>query len=366
MENRLIVGITQGDVNGVAYELIIKLLAENRICELCTPVLYGSPKVAAYHRKALNVENFSLNTIKETSEANSKRTNIVNCVDDNVKVDLGKETPESDRVAMASLKYALEQLDKKAINVLVVSPQGRESFALEGTRSLPEYLSKRYDTSDAMSLLVNGRMKIGFVTEYVKLRDVPHQITIKNIIKKLTLLNGGLKLDFTIQKPKIAVLGLNPQSNCGQTGEEETKVIIPAIEKARQNGIIAIGPFAADRFFAERMYEKFDAVLAMYYDQGFIPFRSLEKDQGVAYVLGLPVVCTYSLDEPGYEVAGKNITDEQGFRNAVYLGMDIYTHRKRNLLLQKNPLPHYDIAVNSNESDLNVEQIEGVREDTDD
>lgn len=366
MENRLKVGITQGDVNGISYELIIKLLAENRICELCIPILYGSPKVAAYYRKALNVENFSLNTIREASEANSKRGNVVNCVDDNVKVDIGQETPESDASAMTALTYALGQLDKGAIDVLAVAPQGNASYALEEVGSLTEYLAKRYDRPEAMSILVNDNVKIGFVTEYVKFRDVPHQITVKNIVKKLNLLNDTLKLDFTIQKPIIAVLGLNPQVDCKQLTEEEIHVIHPAIERARENGIIAVGPFAADRFFAEQMYKKFDAVLAMYHDQGAVPFSTIQEDNGAFYVAGIPVVCTSSLDDTGYDIVGQGVADEQGLRNAVYLAMDIFNNRQQNLFLQENPLPHYDIASSSNETDLNVEQIEGVKEEIDD
>lgn len=362
MENRLNVGITHGDVNGISYELIIKLLLENRICELCVPILYGSPKVAAYYRKVLNVENFSLNTIKDPGEANGKRSNIIHCVDDNVKVDLGKETPESDQAAMIALKVALDHLDKKEIDVLALAPQGPGSFLLEGVNSLTEYLSKRYNAPEAMSLLVNEKMKMGFVAEYVKLRDVPSQITQKNIVKKLTLLDDTLRIDFTISKPKIAVLGLNPQVKCGQNGEEETNVIMPAIERARQNGIMAIGPFPADRFFSERMYEKFDAVLAMYYDQGVVAFKSLDEEDAACYVAGLPVICGTGLTDARYDIVGQDLGNEQGLRNALYLTMDVFVHREQNLELQKHPLPHYDIASNSNETDLNVEQIEGVRD----
>ena len=366
MENRLNVGITHGDVNGISYELIIKLLAENRICELCVPILYGSPKVAAYYRKVLNIENFSLNTIREPGEANGKRSNIINCVDDNVKVDLGKETPESDQATMIALKYALDQLDRDEIDVLTLAPQGPNAFFTEEAGSLVEYLSKRYNTTDIMSILVSEKMKMGFVTEQVKLRDVPHQVTQKNIFKKLTLLDDTLRQDFTILKPKIAVLGLNPQVNCGQNGDEEVNIITPAIERARVEGIMAIGPFSAERFFSERMYEKFDAVLAMYYDQGVVAFKSVDEESAACYIAGLPVICSMSLTDPHYDIVGQNLGDEQGLRNALYLAMDVCVHREQNIELQKNPLPHYDIAANSNESDLNVEQIEGVKEELED
>ena len=322
--------------------------------------------MAAYYRKVLNIENFSLNTIREPGEANGKRSNIINCVDDNVKVDLGKETPESDQAAMIALKYGLDQLDRNEIDVLMLAPHGPNTFFTEEAGSLMEYLGKRYNTTDIMSILVGEKIKMGFVTEQVKLRDVPHQITQKNIFKKLTLLDDTLRQDFTILKPKIAVLGLNPQVNCGQNGDEEVNVIIPAIERAREEGIMAIGPFSAERFFSERMYEKFDAVLAMYYDQGVVAFKSVDEEGAACYVAGLPVICSMSLTDPHYDIVGQNMGDEQGLRNALYLAMDVCVHREQNIELQKNPLPHYDIAANSNESDLNVEQIEGVKEELED
>jgi 4-hydroxythreonine-4-phosphate dehydrogenase len=358
MENKLKIGITHGDVNGVSYELITKLLLENRICEVCTPILYGSPKVAAYYRKVLNVENFSLNPIMNPAEANAKRANIIHCVDDDVKVEIGKETEESALAATTSLNRALHHLDKHEIDVVVMAPQGEASFTRAGNRGFPEYLAKCYNVPEIMTILVNEQMKLAFVTEDVKFRDVPQWITTKNLGRKLQMLNSSLKLDFTISKPKIAVLGLN---SGGKGGEEETNAILPAIERARQHGIMAVGPFAADRFFARRMHEKFDAVLAMYHDQGMIPFNTLSESTGVAYVTGVPGVCTFSLDSPGWEIAGKGKANEQGLRDALFLATDVYNHRQRNLQLLKNPLPHYDIAANSNESDLNVEQIEGIR-----
>lgn len=365
MENRLNAGITHGDVNGVSYELIIKLLAENRMCDLCTPILYGSSKVAAYYKKAFNAETFNLNGVKDPSEANGKRSNIVNCVDDEVKVEIGKETEDSDKAAMKALKCALDHLDNQMLDILTLAPQGVNSFATEGADCFIDFLAKRYNTLDLMTIAVNERLKIGFVAENVKFRDVPRFVTAKNVYRKLTLLDNSLRMDFTIQRPKIAVLALNPSVK-GMGQDEEKNVLEPVIERARQNGIMAIGPFGAEEFFAEKLYEKFDAVLAMYYDQGIVPFKAMDVEGNAAYIAGLPVVCTTSLEEPKYNIAGQNVADEQGLRDAMYLGMDIFVHRVQNLELRKNPLPHYDIASNSNESDLNVEQIEGVKEEIED
>ena len=208
---------------------------------------------------------------------------------------------------MIALKYALDQLDRNEIDVLTLAPQGPESFLKEEANSLTEYLAKRYNTPEAMSFFVSEKMKMGFVTEYSKLRDVPHQITQKNIVKKLMLLDDTLRMDFTILKPKIAILGLNPQVNCGQIGEEEANIIVPAIERARQEGIMAVGPFPADRFFSEGMYEKFDAVLAMYYDQGVAAFKAIDEESAACYVAGLPVVCSISLTDPRYDIVGQNL-----------------------------------------------------------
>lgn len=366
MEKRLKVGITHGDVNGVSYELIIKLLDENKMCELCMPIVYGSPKVVSYYRKVLNAENFNLNPIKYPGEANPKRSSIIHCVDDQVKVDIGTETEESATAAMKALEYALGDLDKKEIEVLTLTPQGERGFVQAGSRDILEFLSKRYPDNEPVSLLVNDRMKVGFVTGNIYLKDVPPKITTKSVLRKLQLLNESLKLDFTLTKPRIAVLGVNPKINCENKMEEEGMIILPALEKARQQGIMAVGPFAADQFFGEELYTRFDAILAMYHDQGAIPFRALGTTPGAAYVAGLPVVCTYPLDDPGYEKAGQGTADEQGVRDALYLGMDIYANRKQNLALRKNPLPHYNISSNSNETDLNVDQIEGVTAQTDD
>ncbi len=362
MENRLKVGVTQGDVNGISYELIIKIMAENRICEVCTPILYGSSKVAAYHRKNLNVENFSLNSIQSAQDANSKRCNIINCVDDAIKVDLGRETPESDEAAMIALKIGLDDLDREGIDVLVGAPQGCNAFKPES--GCPAFLAGRYDVKNVMPLLIGEKMKVGFVTTHVPFQEIASQITIANIYNKLRLLDSCLKRDFTIRKPRIAVLGLNPHTGEGcMYGDEEQNVIIPAIEKARNSGITAFGPYAADALFSGIEFEKFDVVLAMYHDQGMIPFKSIEGYGGAVLIAGLPVVYTSTVSGTAYDLVGKDLADESGLRNALYLAIDVYNNRKMNDDLQQNPLRHYDIAGNANESDLNVEQIAGLKGD---
>lgn len=359
--NRLIVGITHGDVNGIGYELIVKMMAENKICEVCTPLLFGSSKVAAYHRKALNVENFSLNSIQKAQEANAKRCNIINCVDDAIKVDLGQETPESDEAAMIALNAALDCLDRKEIDVVVGAPQGCNSFQPES--GCPAYFAKRYDARNVMPLLVGEKMKMGFVTNHLPFKDVIEGITFNNVYNKLKLLDSCLKKDFTIRKPRIGVLGLNPHTgeNC-LYGEEEKNIIIPAMEKARNSGIMAMGPYAPDALFSGIEFEKFDVILAMYHDQGMIPFKAIEGNDGAVLMAGLPVVYTSLVHGMAFDITGQGIGDETGMRNALYLAIDVFNNRTMNAELNQNPLRHYDIASNSNESDLNVEQIAGVEE----
>lgn len=367
MENRLRVGVTHGDVNGIGYELIIKMMAENKICEVCIPVLYGSSKVTAYHRKALNVENFSLNSIQNPQEANTKRCNVINCVSDDVKVDLGKETPESDEAAMIALKCALGHLDSKELEVVVAAPQGCGSFKAEGASGCMEYMAQKYETKNVMPLLVGEKMKMGFVTTHVPFKEISENITVSNLVAKLKVLDSCLKRDFTIRKPRIAVLGLNPHTgeDC-LYGEEEKNIIAPAIAKVRELGIIALGPYAADALFCGNDFEKFDVILAMYHDQGMIPFKSIEGNEGAVLLAGLPVVYTSTVHGMAFDIVGQGIGDEIALRKAVYLGIDVYNNRKQNTELSRHPLPHYDIAGNANESDLNVEQIEGVRQETED
>lgn len=364
MENRLKIGITHGDINGVAYELIIKMMAENRICEVCTPVFYGSPKVAAYYRKSLNVENFNLNSIQSPRDANSKRCNVINCVDDAVKVEVGKETAESDQAAIEALRLALDDLDRNEVDAVVAAPQGVASFRLENAADDMSYLARRYETEQVMPLLVGEKMKMGFVTTHIPFKEMYANLTTDHILSKLKVLDGCLKKDFTIRKPRIAVLGLNPHSgeNCS-FGEEEKNTIIPALERAREEGIMALGPYAADRLFCGTEFEKFDAILALYHDQGMIPFKAIEGVDGAVLMAGLPVVYTSTVSGMALDIAGQGIADESALRKALYLAIDVYNTRAENTVLSAHPLPHYDVAGNANESDMNVDQIAGVKEE---
>ena len=366
MENKLKIGIAHGDINGISYELIIKMMADNKLCEVCTPVLYGSSKVAAYYRKMLNVENFNLNSVQTAKEANPKRCNVVNCVDDEVKVEPGQETPESDEAAMLALNTALDALDGGELAAVVAAPVGIRAFHLQKAEGCTELLTNRYDARQATPLLVGNHLKVGFMTMHLPLHEVASHISLNSVLTKLKTLDHTLRRDFTIRKPRIAVLGLNPRTGGQEQGETEKEALVPAIAKARENGILAFGPYHADTFFTGMDYQKFDVVLAMYHDQGMIPFKTLEGNEGAVLVAGLPVVYTSSVSGTAFDIAGQGTGDETGLRNALYLAMDVYAPRKENTALASNPLQHYNVEGNANESDLNVDQIAGIRHQSED
>jgi 4-hydroxythreonine-4-phosphate dehydrogenase len=361
MENRLKVGITQGDMNGISYELIIKILAENKLNEICTPVLYGSSKVAAYYRKMFDVANFSLNTIQKTGEANDKRSNIINHEVDEAKIEVGVETDESKQSAMLALETGLNDLDRRNIEVLTLAPQSAASYVKEDKGSFLEFFAQKYEVNRMMPIWVGERVKMAFLTSLVPCSEISQHLSTDDIVRKLQLLQSSLQADFAIRKPRIAVLALNP--NTDVLGEEERTIILPAIERARDKGVMAMGPYVADRLFAGTDYEKFDAILALCEEQAVLPFKSIEEYAGAAYLAGLPRIVTYTVNGEAYDIAGKGKADESGLRNAIYLGIDVYRNRTLYKKLLSRPLPHYDIAGTANESDMNVEQIAGVSND---
>lgn len=341
IDNKVVVGITQGDINGIGYEVIMKTLNDTRINEICVPILYGSPKVAAYHRKALNLENFNFNQIKDVSEANSKRSNIINCMDDNVRVELGKSTEYGGEGSIKSLEAAIADLKKGLIDVLVTSPINKQNVqsAKFNFPGHTEYLAKEFNTKEVLMLMVSHEMRVGVVTGHMPLSEVPKSITVDAIMTKLRVLNSTLLKEFGIRKPRIAVLGLNPHAgDSGVLGKEEQDVIIPAIKKANDENIMALGPYAADGFFGSDNFMKFDAILAMFHDQGLAPFKALSFESGVNYTAGLPVIRTSPAHGTAFEIAGQDVASEGSFRNALYLAIDLF---KNNLMYQeltKDPL----------------------------
>ncbi|MBS0011605.1 MAG: 4-hydroxythreonine-4-phosphate dehydrogenase PdxA [Bacteroidales bacterium] len=348
MKNRenIIVGITHGDINGIGYEIIIKTLMDNRVMEKCTPVVYGSPKVAAYHRKALNIDNFSFNNIRDASEANQKRANIINCLDDDVRVELGKSTSIAGASAVIPLEAAVNDLLENKIDVLVTAPINKYNIQ-SATFDFPghtEFLKHRFDVDDVLMLMVTDNLRVGLASGHMPLRKVPDSLTTEGIIKKLKIMERSLIVDFNIRKPRIAVLSLNPHSgDTGLLGDEESEIIIPAIEKVSDEGMLAFGPYPSDGFFGSGSYAKFDGIMAMYHDQGLTPFKALALDEGVNFTAGLPVIRTSPSHGTAYEHAGSGKASEMSFRKAIFVACDIYRNREMYREINSNPLKHHDL-----------------------
>ncbi|MDA3780628.1 MAG: 4-hydroxythreonine-4-phosphate dehydrogenase PdxA [Bacteroidales bacterium] len=344
--NKIILGISHGDVNGISYEIIIKTLKDNRILDFCTPIVYGSPKVAAYHRKALNIQNFSLNNIKTPEEANPKRSNIINCIDDNIRVELGKSTSSAGESSFMALERAVEDLKNKKIDVLVTAPINKDNIQSKEFKfpGHTEYLANSVNSKDVLMLMVSENLKVGVVAGHVPIKDVPAEITKENILKKLRIMNQSLIQDFRIRKPKIAVMGLNPHAgDNGLLGDEEKEIITPAINQAKEENIMAIGPYSADGFFGSDSFKKFDAILSMYHDQGLVPFKALAFNSGVNYTAGLEIIRTSPGHGTAYEIAGMDKATPDSFRQAIYLACDIYKNRMEYFEISKNPLKSHKL-----------------------
>ncbi len=341
IDKKIVVGITHGDINGVGYEVIMKCLNDSKINELCIPIVYGSSKVASYHRKALNIENFSFNLIRTAKDANPKRANIINCTDDEVKVDPGKSTPEAGKAAFDALERAVSDLKKGEIDVLVTAPINKKNIQSKDFNFAghTEYLQKKFESEQVLMFMISSTLRIGVVTGHIPISQVSENISSKKILQKLKLMNRSLLEDFGIVGAKIAVLSLNPHAGDGGViGNEEANEIIPAIKMARDEKIMALGPFSADGFFGSGNFAKFDAILAMYHDQGLIPFKSLTFEDGVNFTTGLPAVRTSPAHGTAYDIADKNIASPNSIRQAIYLACDVFKNREAYKQLTANQL----------------------------
>ncbi len=338
---KIIVGISQGDINGIGYEVIIKALADPRLLDMCTPIIYGSSKIAAYHRKALNINNFSLNSVREPADANPKRPNIINCLDDNARVELGKSTQIAGTASIQALDKALEDLQNGLIDVLVTAPVNKHNIEIKDYKfnGHTDYIAEKTGNQKPLMLMIGEKIKIGVVTGHIPLSEVPQQISIEKIVEKLEILNRTLIQDLNIPKPRIAVFGLNPHAgDNGLLGNEEIEIIIPAIEQAKEKGIMALGPYPADGFFGSPKYLGFDAILAMYHDQGLIPFKAMEFETGINYTAGISIIRTSPAHGTAYEIAGEGIASPDSFRQAIYWACDIFNNRKQYKLLLENKM----------------------------
>ena len=344
--HKIKLGITHGDINGIGYEVIIKALADSRILEMCTPIVYGSPKVAAYYRKTIDTEAFTFNNIFAAKDANPKRANIINCVNDDVRVEIGKSTKMAGEAAFAALEAAVRDLKSGDIDAVVTAPINKQNIQ-SGSFTFPghtEYFAKAFNTKNYLMLMVSDLLKIGVATGHIPFNQVVAAITKEKLVNNIRLLHKVMVEEFSIRKPRIAVLGLNPHAgDGGLLGDEEQKIILPAVKQAYEEGIIALGPYPADGFFGSGEFHKFDATLAMYHDQGLIPFKSFSFDSGVNYTAGLPFIRTSPGHGTAYSLAGTKSASEESLRNAIYLAVDLFENRKRFGALVKNPLQRHEI-----------------------
>lgn len=342
---RLRVGITHGDFNGVGYEVILKMLDDPRILELCTPVVYGSAKIAAYYRKGLELAfNIPFNQIQQASQARTDAVNIVNVIGQEAHIAPGESTPEAGEAAFIALERAVADLKEGTIDVLLTAPINKANIQSDTFRFAghTEYLASACgDGAEPLMILFNDRIRVALVTTHLPLAKIAEAITEDAIVAKLQLFNQSLTADFAIVKPRIAVLSLNPHAgDGGLLGAEEKEIIAPAIERARnQLKIHAFGPYPADGFFGNGLYTKFDGVLAMYHDQGLAPFKTLAMESGVNFTAGLPYVRTSPDHGTGYDIAGKGVASEASMRAALYAAIDIFRSRRTHEEMTASPLP---------------------------
>lgn len=333
------VGISIGDPNGIGVEVILKTFSDKLMLELCTPILYGSQKMISYVKNHLEIDT-TINGITDESKALDNRINVLEIGGKPFRINFGEATEESGDYAIRSFKKATAALKNKEIDVIVTAPLSKANVQQEDFKfpGHTDYLSQEL-AGDAMMLLVADSLRVGLLTDHLAVKDVAAAITPELITKKVTTMHAALKRDFKISAPKIAVLGINPHiGDNGVIGDEDDKTVIPTLEKIRQDGLVVYGPYAADSFFGSGNYKNFDGIIAAYHDQGLVAFKTLAFGQGVNFTAGLEGIRTSPDHGTAFEIAGKNKADHSSFRQAVYKAIDIYGARKEYEELTKNTL----------------------------
>lgn len=360
MERKPIIGFTCGDINGIGTELIIKTLSDTRITEFCIPVIFANNKLINFYRKVLPDYNFAFTSIKDATKINPKQVNLFNCWEEDIAITPGELNETGGRYAIESFTIAAEALKEGRIDALVTAPihkknTNREGFPFSGHTP---FLKNLFGAQDVAMMMVAQNMRVALLTEHVPIKDLNVHISAERIISKLMIVHQSLLKDFGIQKPRIAVLGLNPHAGDeGLVGKEEENILKPALKTAKSKDIFCFGPYSADAFFARNQHEKFDAVLAMYHDQGLIPFKSLAQGNGVNYTAGLKGVRTSPDHGVAFDIAGKGIADESAFREAIFVAIDILKKREDYATRFANPLKKVSnsIVANSVDEKLNEE-----------
>ena len=353
-----VIGISVGDVNGIGTELIIKTFSDHRLLEMCTPLIFGSNKLINFYRKSTPELAFNYQTTKDFTRITHKQINLYNCWEEEIAIVPGQLTDVGGVYAVKSLTMAVEALRDKKIQGLVTAPlhkKNTQSPDFDFTGHTP-YLKKAFNVNDVLMLMVSDNFRVGLVTEHVPVKDITKYITREAILSKLNILRDSLIRDFGIDKPKIAVLGLNPHAGDeGLIGKEDEEIIKPAIKDAKHQ-MLVFGPYSADAFFARGYHHRFDAVLAMYHDQGLVPFKSLSTGEGVNYTAGLPMVRTSPDHGTAFDIAGKNKADNTSFIASIYACLDIINNRQEYEDNRSNPMRKMGAAVLGNVADEKIDE----------
>lgn len=335
------IGITHGDFNSISYEVIIKALSDSRMFDTFTPIVYGLTKVLSYNLKNLNINDFNYKIIREAVDSIAQKVNVINLSQDEMRIEHGISSKVAGSYSLVSLEQAVSDLKEDKIQAVVTAPINKENIQSE-TFNFPghtEFFTERFQAKNSLMLMVNDNLRIGTITGHIPLKDVPAAITPGLISEKINILHDSLKRDFLISHPKIALLSLNPHAgDHGLIGDEDQKIVLPAINLEKKKGKLVFGPFPADGFFGSDEYRKYDAILAMYHDQGLIPFKTFSFEAGVNFTAGLPIVRTSPAHGTAYEKAGKNLASEKSMRAAIYLAVDIYQNRLNFDEMNKDPL----------------------------
>ena len=354
-----VIGISCGDLNGIGLELIIKAFSDQRVLEQCTPLIFASNKAINFYRKSITEINFNYQSTREFDRINHKQVNVFGCWEEEVQITPGQLTETAGKYAVLSLQTAVAALKQKQIDGLVTAPVHKKNIQTRDfnfTGHTP-FLKNIFGVEDVVMMLCAGNFRVALVTEHIPINEVAKNITKEAILSKLTIIHNSLQRDFGIDKPRIAVLGLNPHAGDeGVIGNEEETIIRPAIKEAKNNNILAVGPYSADAFFARRSYEKFDAVLAMYHDQGLIPFKSFAIGEGVNYTAGLPAVRTSPDHGVAFDIAGKNKADVSSFLTAVFECVDIINRRAGYDQNRSNPLKKINPEVFARMEDEEIKE----------
>lgn len=358
-QKRPVIGISVGDLNGIGIEIIIKTFSDNRILELCTPIIFGSNRVINFYKKSIPEINLNYVSIKEISKINPKQVNIFTLWEEEMEIQPGQMTETGGKYGVQSLQAAVKALKEKTIDALVTAPLNKftmQSNEFNFTGHTP-FLKEAFKADDVLMLMIADNMKVGLLTEHLAIMDVAKNINKEQIIKKINLLKTSLIKDFGVERPRIAVLGLNPHAGDeGLVGKEEKEIIRPAILESKKNDCVVMGPYSADAFFARGNHEKFDAILAMYHDQGLIPFKSLAIGEGTNFTAGLQAIRTSPDHGTAFDIAGKNQADESSFRAAVFSAIDIFNTRNNYQELRKNPLKKISAHVVANAVDEKIDE----------